>query len=66
MVWDSKALTNTVAAATLPCVTLLFAEGEFIRRTAPVALMFIILAEALGLLFTLGNVLPDHRILNVY
>ncbi|WIA11159.1 hypothetical protein OEZ85_011296 [Tetradesmus obliquus] len=34
-------------------------EGEFIRRTAPVALLFLAAAQALGLVFTLGGALPD-------
>jgi hypothetical protein len=34
-------------------------EGEFIRRTAPVALLFVLMAQALGLVFTLGGALPD-------
>jgi hypothetical protein len=34
-------------------------EGEFIRRTAPVALLFVLMAQALGLIFTLGGAMPD-------
>lgn len=41
-------------------------EGEFIRRTAPVVLLFLLLAQAIGLIFTLGNVLPDKPLLSVF
>jgi hypothetical protein len=34
-------------------------EGDFIRRTAPVALLFVLMAQALGLIFTLGGAMPD-------
>ncbi|KAF8068175.1 hypothetical protein HT031_001861 [Scenedesmus sp. PABB004] len=34
-------------------------EGLFIRATAPAALLFAVLAQALGLAFTLGGALPD-------
>jgi hypothetical protein len=34
-------------------------ESEVIRRTAPLALMFVVLAQALGLIWTLGGVWPD-------
>jgi hypothetical protein len=34
-------------------------EGEFIKRTAPIGLVFGLMAGALGLVFTLGNLLPD-------
>ena len=34
-------------------------EGEFLKRTAPVALLMMVLVEAIGLVFTLGNVMPD-------
>lgn len=36
-------------------------EGEFIRRTAPVAFLFALLAQAVGLIFTLGGSwMPDR------
>jgi L-lactate permease len=35
-------------------------EGEFIRRTAPVAFLMAILSQAFALIFTLGGVMPDH------
>jgi hypothetical protein len=35
-------------------------EGEFIRRTAPVALLFVVMAPAIGLIFTLGGAMPDQ------
>lgn len=37
-------------------------EGEFIRRTAPVALLFCIMAQCIGLIFTLGGLMPDKPI----
>jgi hypothetical protein len=37
-------------------------EGEFIRRTAPIGFLFGILAQVIGLMFTLGNLLPDGPI----
>ena len=40
-------------------------EGEFIRRTAPVALVFLLVAEALGLMFTLGGLMPDKPMTSV-
>jgi hypothetical protein len=48
------------------CACSLLAEGEFIRRTAPVGLLFCLLAQAVGLIFTLGNILPDHPIADTY
>lgn len=34
-------------------------EGKIVSRTAPLALLFVILAQALGLMFTLGGIWPD-------
>jgi hypothetical protein len=53
-------------AASLPaaCAAPPAAEGEFIRRTAPVAFGFLLLAQAVGLIFTLGNLLPDKPLLD--
>uniref|UniRef100_A0A383VQV1 Lactate permease n=1 Tax=Tetradesmus obliquus TaxID=3088 RepID=A0A383VQV1_TETOB len=34
-------------------------EGKVVRRTAPIALLFVLLSQALGLIFTLGGVWPD-------
>lgn len=34
-------------------------EGEFIRRTAVVALVFCLMVQAIGLIFTIGGVMPD-------
>jgi hypothetical protein len=41
-------------------------EGEFIRRTAPVALVFCLMAQALALIFTLGGLLPDKQFTDIY
>ncbi|KAF8060283.1 L-lactate permease [Scenedesmus sp. PABB004] len=34
-------------------------EGKVVRRVAPIALLSVLLAQALGLMFTLGGLLPD-------
>lgn len=34
-------------------------ESEVIRRTAPLALLFVVLAQLLGLAWTLGGLWPD-------
>lgn len=34
-------------------------EGNVVRRTAPIALLFVLLSQLLGLIFTLGGVWPD-------
>lgn len=34
-------------------------ESEVIRRTAPLALLFVVLAQGLGLIWTLGGLWPD-------
>jgi hypothetical protein len=59
-------LTAVAAAAVVPAQSAKavmnmnhVSEGEFIRRTAPVALLFALMAQALGLIFTLGGAMPD-------
>jgi hypothetical protein len=34
-------------------------EAAFLRRTLPVGILACLVAQAAGLIFTLGNVLPD-------
>lgn len=34
-------------------------ESEVIRRTGPLALLFVVLAQGLGLIWTLAGVFPD-------
>lgn len=34
-------------------------ESEIIRRTAPLALLFVVLAQLLGLVWTLAGLWPD-------
>jgi hypothetical protein len=71
-----RARWHTTTHVTLPAVCRLLrrtrhahahahahAEGEFIRRTAPVAFGFLLLAQAFGLIFTLGNLMPDKPML---
>ncbi len=53
---------NNILSAKAVCNMASVGEGEFIRRTAPVALLFVAMAQALGLMFTLGGLLPDHPI----